>query len=141
MFDTKITLFNYDVRNDVYYSTLILNTEFQPMYKTKPDVTQTNDEDSSLIIIPYNISNGTIYINTDDLKKEYLKPYDFHSKENKSMFFTIQNNIDIVIIGDYTNINTVNLNDLKNSNDNVFMVNKFKDFKEPLISHFELVVN
>lgn len=141
MFDTKITLFNYDVRNDVYYSTLIVNTEFQPMYKTKPDVTQTNDEDSSLIIIPYNIRYGTIYINSDDLKKEYLNPYDFHSKENKSMFFTIQNNIDIVIIGDYTNINTVNLNDLKNSNDNVFMVNKFKDFKEPLISHFELVVN
>lgn len=141
MFDTTITLFNYDVSNDVYYSTLIINTEFQPMYKTKPDVTQTNDEDSSLIIIPYNIRYGTIYINSDDLKKEYLRPYDFHSKENKSLFFTIQNNIDIVMIGDYTNINTVNLNELKNSHDNVFMVNQFKDFKEPLISHFELVVN
>lgn len=142
MFGTTITLFNYDVSSDIYYSTLIINTEFQPMYKTNPDVTQTNDEDSSLIIIPYNISNGKVYVNTDDLKKEYLSPYDFHSKENKSMYFTLQNNIDIVMIGDYTNLEeSLNLNELKNSHDNVFMVNQFKDFKEPLISHFELIVN
>lgn len=141
MFDTKITLFNYDINNDNYYTTVIEDTEFQPIYKTIPDTTQTNSDSSILLIIPYNITNGTVYINSDGLKKEYLSPKEWGETANKETFFTIQNNFDIVMIGDYSSLSSESLNDLKNQHDNIFMINQVKDFNDPLLSHFEITAN
>lgn len=139
MFAEKITLFNYIEQNDEYTSTLIKNVEFQPVYKTVPNDYETADSTSALVIIKYRKDTKGVYVNSDSSKKYYLKPKAWNNSD-KDGYFTIQNNTDFVVLGDYTHLIDVNLNQFKNTADDVFMINKFKDFSDEL-KHFELFVN
>lgn len=138
MFATDITLFNYLENQDEYFHTLIKSVEFQPKYNTNPEQYSTEDNTSSLIIIPYHKDDNGVYVGTES-KKYYLTPKKWINS-NHTDYFTIQNNIDFVMIGDYTDLENINLNDLKNEYDDLFMINQYKDFRYEL-SHFELIVN
>lgn len=139
MFATKITLFNYLQEQDDYIITLINNVEFQPKYETIPNITETEDKTKSLIIIPYYKDDTGIYVNKDNNKKYYLKPKQWLKASDKQ-YFTFQTDIDFIIVGDYSYLEDVNLNELKNSYDDLFMINRVKDFTDEL-KHFELIVN
>lgn len=139
MFATDITLFNYIEQEDEYIPTLIKGVEFQPKYKTEPNNYDTSDKTSSLIIIPYYKDNNGVYANKNEYKKYYLTPKRWINS-NHTEYFTIQNDIDFVMIGNYLYLTEINLNELKNSYDDLFMINQYKDFRDEL-SHFELIVN
>lgn len=141
MFDTCITLFNYYSKDSTYYPTVIDFTEFQPIYKTEPNLTGTNNLTSCLILIPYNLKYGSIYINSDDTKQYYLSPKEWENKTNKLDYFTFQTDIDFVIKGDKSYLTDVTLNDMKNRFDDVFVINQVKNFDKWFVSHFELSVN
>lgn len=137
MYNQTITLFNYSSDKDEYFKTLIENVEIQPNYQTVPNLSQTDSNTSVLIIFEYSEDEIGKYIYSRGKKVYYSKPknWDISSGE-----FTIQNNTDFIIIGDYTNIENVNLNEIKNSIDDVFVINQFKVFFDEL-KHFELYVN
>lgn len=139
MYAKIITLFNYIEQNDEYTSTLINNVEFQPIYKTIPNDYETADDTSALVIINYSKDDTGVYVNSNSSKKYYLKPKQWENS-SKEGYFTIQNNTDFIVLGDYTNLVDVNLNQVKNTTDDVFIINKFKDFMDEL-KHFELYVN
>ncbi len=137
MYNQTITLFNYSSDKDEYFKTLIENVEIQPNYQTVPNLSQTDSNTSVLIIFEYSEDEIGKYIYSRGKKVYYSKPknWDISSGE-----FTMQNNTDFIIIGDYTNIENVNLNEIKNSIDDVFVINQFKVFFDEL-KHFELYVN
>ena len=137
MYNQTITLFNYFSDKDEYLKTLIDGVEIQPSYQTIPNLNQTDSNTSVLIIFEYLEDEIGKYIYSRGKKVYYSKPknWDISSDE-----FTIQNNTDFIIIGDYTNIENVNLNEIKNSIDDVFVINQFKVFFDEL-KHFELYVN
>lgn len=137
MFLQTITLFNYIYSTDEYSSTLLSNVEFQPFYKTYPNIYETELNTSALIIVPLIVDSSGIYALSNVSKKYYL-PFK-QWKENKD-YFTIQNNFDFVILGDYTHLENINLNELKNSLDDVFIINGFKYFMDDL-KHFEIYLN
>lgn len=141
MFQSIITLFNYSEEEDKYYQTIINNAEFQPIYKTEPDVIGTDNRSSCLIIIPYSIKDSSIYVNNDECKKYYLKPKEWEKSGNKENYFTLHNDIDFVVKGAKSDLTDVNLNEIKNTHDDVFVINQIKDFVDTLLSHFELTVN
>lgn len=137
MFLQTITLFNYIQSTDEYSPVILSNVEFQPYYKTYPNTYETSDETGALLIIPlFSDDNGT-YALSNNSKKYYLPQKKW--QENKD-YFTIQNNFDFVIVGDYTHLENINLNELKNNLDDVFVINGFKYFMDDLM-HFELYVN
>ncbi|MDE7425387.1 MAG: hypothetical protein K2N51_17145 [Lachnospiraceae bacterium] len=141
MFDTCITLFNYDASEDTYYGTLIDYTEFQPIYKTEPNVMGTENKTSCLVIIPYTSKKGVIYITSGDTKQYYVPPKEWEKRSNKVDCFTFQTDTDFIIKGNKNDLTDVNLNDMKNNFDNVFVINQVKDFDKWFIQHFELTVN
>lgn len=142
MFDTCITLFNYAVSEDTYYSKVINNAEFQPIYKTEPELTGTDNRTSCLVIVPYSFDkDNSIYINTDKDKSYYSKPKEWEKLTDKTGYFTLQNDIDFIAKGNRSDLSDVTLNEMKNSYDDVFVINQIKDFSEFIISHFELTVN
>lgn len=142
MFDTCITLFNYSAEEDKYYQTVINNAEFQPIYKTEPELTGTDNRTSCLVIIPYSFDkNNEIYINTDCKQVYYSKPKEWEKLTDKTGYFTLQNDIDFIAKGNRSDLTDVTLNEMKNSYDDVFVINQIKDFSEIIISHFELTVN
>lgn len=146
MFDTLITLFNYDSNEDKYYPHLITDAEFQPKYKTEPNVTGTENDTSCLVILPYGNNDSHIYINdilsVSGTNYEYLPPKQWNETEDKEKYITLQTNIDFIFKGDFTETDTdFNLNAMKNKYDYVFVINEVKDFSNSLVSHFELTVN
>lgn len=140
MFAKVITLFNYIEATDEYLSTLIYNVEFQPVYKTIPNDYETSNSTNALIIINYSKNSNGSYIMSETCAKYYLKPIEWNNTQDKENYFTIQTNTDFIVIGDHANLVDVNLNQFKNTVDDVFMINKFKDFSDEL-RHFELYVN
>lgn len=134
MYNQTITLFNYSSDKDDYFKTLIENVEVQPNYKTVPNLSQTDSDTSVLIIFEYSEDETGKYIYSKGKKIYYSKPKSWDISSEK---FTIQNNTDFLIIGDYTNIEDVNLNEIKNSIDDVFVINQFKTFFDEL-KHFEI---
>lgn len=141
MFDTCITLFNYDSKDDIYYGTVIDFVEFQPIYKTEPIVTGTENRTSCLVIIQYISKDGSIYITSGSDFQYYLSPKEWEKEENKINYFTLQTDTDFIVKGDKSDLTDVNLNDMKNRFDDVFVINQIKDFDKWLIPHFELTVN
>lgn len=137
MYNQSITLFNYDAEEDDYLKTFIKGVEFQPNYQTIPKVDKTDSDTSALIIIEYFRDDIGKYIYSEGNKIYYASPKTWSLKSQK---FTIQNNTDFIIIGNYMDIVEVNLNEIKNSIDNVFIINQFKDFMDEL-RHFEIYVN
>ena len=91
---------------------------------------------SKIGILSRKINKELLYIDKGK-KIYYSKPKSWDISSGK---FTIQNNTDFVIIGDYTNIEDVNLNEIKNSIDDVFVINQFKTFFDEL-KHFEIYAN
>lgn len=142
MFQSIITLFNYSAEEDKYYQTIINNAEFQPIYKTEPELIGTDNRSSCLIIIPYNFDkDNEIYINTDTSKSYYSLPKEWEKLQDKTGHFTFQNNIDFVVKGNKSDLADVTLNDMKNVYDDVFVINQIKNFEDTILSHFELTVN
>ena len=141
MFEYTITVFNYDSYNSKYYSKLLYNIEVQPHYKTKPEVRFTTSETSVLIIVPYNMASGEIYIGTDSNKLIYLEPKIWDSKDNKEDSITFKTNTDFIVIGDHKDIVDIDFNEIKNTYDNVFTINEVRNYKEFGISHFEIIAN
>ncbi len=137
MYNQTITLFNYSSDKDEYFKTLIENVEIQPNYQTVPNLSQTDSNTNVLIIFEYLEDETGKYIYSKGEKIYYSKP---KSWDISSGNFTIQNNTDFVIIGDYTNIEEANLNGIKNSVDDVFVINQFKTFFDEL-KHFEIYAN
>ena len=137
MYNQTITLFNYSSDKDEYFKTLIENVEVQPNYKTVPNLSQTDSDTSVLIIFEYSEDETGKYIYSKSKKIYYSKPKSWDISSGK---FTIQNNTDFVIIGDYTNVEEANLNEIKNSIDDVFVINQFKTFFDEL-KHFEIYAN
>lgn len=137
MYNQTITLFNYSSDKDEYFKTLIENVEVQPNYQTVPNLSQTDSDTSVLIIFEYLEDETGKYIYSKGEKIYYSKP---KSWDISSGNFTIQNNTDFVIIGDYTNVEEANLNEIKNSIDDVFMINQVKTFFDEL-KHFEIYAN
>ncbi len=137
MFQGKITLFNYLYSADEYSKTLINNVEIQPIYKTDPQANSTESGTKVLIIVPYKADSCGVYVNSGSDKKYYLKPKEW--KENTD-YFTIQSGLDFIIVGDYLSLTNVNLNDIKNKVDDVFVIGEVKDFSDDL-KHFEIVGN
>lgn len=137
MYNKTITLFNYYESNDEYFYTVIYNVEIQPIYKTIPNTSETSNQSSCLIIIPYNSDDLGNYVNLYENKKYYLKPKKWGGNPE---YFTIQNNVDFIIEGIHTDIPDINLNEIKNTMDDVFVINQIKDFSDDL-KHFELTVN
>lgn len=138
MYTQTITLFNYLESLDNYSRTVIKGVEVQPIYATTPRVTQTENEESVLIIIRYKKDEHGIYVNTDKGNKYYKSPKQW--KENIE-YFTLTPNVDFIIVGEYTlDTPEINLNDLKNDLDNIFIINKVRDFSDDL-KHFEITGN
>lgn len=138
MYNQTITLFNYKLSSDDYIYTVINGAEVQPMYASSPKIMDTENNTKALIIIRYAEDDVGRYINTKDGKKYYKSPKQW--KENPD-YFTLQTNFDFLIVGDYTPENAeINLNELKNELDNVFVINEIKDFSDDL-KHFEITAN
>lgn len=137
MFKSTITLFNYLYSSDEYAKTLINNVEIQPIYKTDPQTNDAQNNTKVLIIVPYKADSGGVYVNSGSDIKYYLKPKSW--KENTD-YFTIQNGFDFIIVGDYSHLTNISLNDIKNKVDDVFVINEVKDFSDDL-KHFEIMCN
>lgn len=137
MFSKTITLFNYYEPNDQYLTTVIPEVEVQPTYKTSPNTTETSNNTSVLIIIPYYSDDIGDYVMTNNDKKYYLTPKKYNGVNTN---FTLQNNTDFIIVGNHESIVDINLNELKNTMDNVFVINQIKDFSDDL-KHFEITAN
>lgn len=137
MFSKTITLFNYYEPNDQYLTTVITGVEVQPTYKTNPKTTETSNETSTLIIIPYYSDDTGNYVMNNKDKKYYSTPKKWNGTNTN---FTLQNNTDFIIVGNHGNIVDINLNDLKNTMDNLFVINQIKDFSDDL-KHFEITAN
>ena len=135
MFKSTITLFNYLYSSDEYSKTIIKNVEIQPMCSTEPQTNSTESGTKVLIIVPYKADSGGVYVNDGNNKKYYLKPKSW--KENTD-YFTIQIGFDFIIVGDYSHLTNISLNDIKNKVDDVFVVNEVKDFSDDL-KHFEII--
>ena len=135
MFKSTITLFNYLYSSDEYSKTIIKNVEIQPIYKTDPQTNDTSNNTKVLIIVPYKADSAGAYVNSGSDKKYYLKPKSW--KENTD-YFTIQIGFDFIIVGDYSHLTNISLNDIKNKVDDVFVINEVKDFSDDL-KHFEIV--
>ena len=137
MFTQTITLFNYLNTKDDYSKTLIDNVEVQPKFITSPDRYGVDNLTKALIIIPYSKDTIGRFILSNNKAKYYLRPKEWN--ENTS-YFTFQNDKDFIIIGDYMNLSDIDLNDIKNSIDDVFIINEVRDYRDDL-KHFELIVN
>lgn len=135
MFKSTITLFNYLYSSDEYSKTLIKNVEIQPMCSTDPQTNSTQSNTKVLIIVPYKVDSAGAYVNSGSDIKYYLKPKSW--KENTD-YFTIQNDSDFIIVGDYSHLTDINLNDIKNKVDDLFVICGVKDFSDDL-KHFEIV--
>lgn len=138
MYNQTITLFNYVLSKDDYFRTVISNVEVQPIYSTHPNIYQTDDTSTVLVIIPYSRDDlGEYVITSSGAKKYYKKPKAW--RENAD-YFTIQNDLDFLIVGDFSSLTNVNINNVKNEIDDVFMINKVRDFPYD-IKHFEITCN
>lgn len=137
MYSQTVTLFNYLSSIDKYAPTLIENIEVQPIYRTTPNLYQTDDVSRVLIIVPYAIDEIGKYIFSNGYKKYYKNPKLWGENIN---YFTLQNNLDFVIYGDFSTLSNPNLNEVKNDIDDVFLINEIRDFPDDL-KHFELTCN
>lgn len=138
MYRQTITLFNYLDSIDNYSSTVINGVEVQPKYATIPKIYQTDNDSKVLVIIRYQSDESGRYVNTENGKKYYKTPKQW--KENPE-YFTLNPNFDFLIVGEYIPENPeINLNELKNELDNIFVINEIKDFADDL-KHFEIIAN
>lgn len=163
MFKSTITLFNYLYSSDEYAKTIIKNVEIQPMCSTDPQTNSTENNTEVLIIVPYKVDSGGAYVNSGSDIKYYLKPKVWANKVDPGIvyvdkksgerhylkqkgwaesieYFTIQSGLDFIIVGDYSYLTDINLNDIKNKVDDVFVIGGVKDFSDDL-KHFEIFVS
>lgn len=163
MFKSTITLFNYLYSSDEYSKTLINNVEIQPMCSTHPQTNSTQSNTKVLIIVPYKVDSAGAYVNDGNDKKYYLKPKVWANKVDPGIvyvdkksgerhylkqkgwaesieYFTIQSGLDFIIVGDYSYLTDVNLNEIRNTIPDVFVIGGVKDFSDDL-KHFEIMCN
>ncbi len=138
MYNQTITLGNYLESEDTYNLLVINNVEVQPIYSVKEDISETNDTSKVLVIIMYSIDNNGKYITASGNKIYYRAPK--HWGENEE-YFTLQCGKDFILLGEYHSEDpNINLNELKNKNDDIFIINRIDDFQDDL-SHFEIICN
>ena len=136
MFKQTITLFNYIPSKDTYLTTLLSQCEFQNSFRTIPEEYETSEATSAIaLVMAYEDYQGIYVLGSNKKYFKYAKQWN-----EDTDYFTIQNNTDFIMLGDYTDMVDINLNDIKNGFDNVFVINRFKYFIDDL-KHFELYVN
>lgn len=137
MFNTTVTLFNYDQKNDICYPTLLQKVELQPKYNTKFSSNSTEDKDLALLIVKYYIgTNGkTPYLSQKSYKTQKL--WNKLSGEDKNNYFTFNTGLDFFVKGDYSSMLDVEYETFKNQNDEVFFIHYGKDFEDDL-KHWEI---
>lgn len=138
MFNSTVTLFNYDEEANGYYFTLLENVEFQPSYQTSFENSSTNDEDSCLLVIRY-FKEG-VNKKVFGTKKIFKAPKEWSNMTplDKEKHFTLRIGRDFFIKGDYTGTKDINYEGIKDTSDGVFFIHRVKDFEDEL-SHFEVV--
>ncbi len=136
MFSNTVTLFSYDETNNLYYSTLLTNVELQSHYKTSFTDESTVDNDLTLLIVKYQVENGSKKV--PGTEKSFLTPKLWENTQDKSNVFTIQPSRDFFAKGDLTGISDIDYEELKNTYDDVFFIQSLKDFEDDL-KHFEIL--
>lgn len=139
MFRNKVTLFNYDEQENIYYPTLLDEVELQPQYKTRFTSDSTKDLDSALLIVRYKINSDE---KTEIGGKSFKKPKEWELLDatGKQTYFTFNLGRDFFVLGDFSSVTDVNYEIFKNENDEVFFVHAVKDFDDEL-KHWEVVGN
>ena len=136
MFSNTVTLFSYDETNNFYYSTLLTNVELQIHYKASFTDESTVDNDLTLLIVKYRIENGIKKV--QGTEKSFLTPKVWENTQDKLNVFTIQPSRDFFAKGDLTSFSDIDYEKLKNTYDDVFLIQSLKDFEDDL-KHFEIL--
>lgn len=135
LYDSKITIFNYDVKTQEFKSELITKVECQKWYEINEEVGYNEDSDSMLVIIKFFINSD---IKTTDNGKKFCYPQEYQDLENKAGFFTFNTYKDFFAIGDFTNYDFTTLEKFKNEYpDMVFTIKRFNEYTS-VLPHWEL---
>jgi len=95
LYDSKITIFNYDVKTQEFKSELITKVECQKWYEINEEVGYNEDSDSMLVIIKFFINSD---IKTTDNGKKFCYPQEYQDLENKAGFFTFNTYVFVTTI-------------------------------------------
>jgi hypothetical protein len=137
----KITLFNYDKKNNKYFTTLIEHKDYvlTPDFKTKFTPGSTVGTNIALLIISYKIDQNGPYISQTSGVKYFEEPKRWRKLENdlKSSKFTFQSSLDFFAQGDYSDRQDIVYQEIKNENDKVFMIHEIIDY-DKVIKHWEI---
>lgn len=138
MFNSTVTIFNFDEPNDKFYPTLITGVEFQPDYRSQFTSNTTQDMDMSLLIIMYYIDGNNVLVNGNNKPYRTPKAWENLTTANKSKYFTFKTGRDFFVLGNYSTTANADYETFKDQNDDVFFINSVKNFRDEL-KHFEIM--
>lgn len=135
LYDSQITIFNYDSQTQKFKAELITQVECQKWYEIDEEVGYTENFDSMLVIIRFSMVSD---IKTTSNGKKFCYPQEYQELPDKSGFFTFNTYKDFFAIGNFTTYDFTTLETFKNDYpDLVFTIKRFNEYTS-VLPHWEL---